>query len=41
VDLPRETSMTGEVVYQYAFDVANEIVTSKIREILGRQPFSF
>jgi hypothetical protein len=33
--------MTGEVVYLYAFDVANEIVTSKIREILGRQPFPF
>jgi hypothetical protein len=33
--------MNGEVVYLYAFDVANEIVTSKIGKILGQQPFPF
>jgi hypothetical protein len=33
--------MKGEVVYLYAFDVANEIVTSRVREILSEKPFSF
>jgi hypothetical protein len=30
--------MKGDVVYLYAFDVANEIVTARVREILSRQP---
>lgn len=30
--------MTGEVVYFYAFDVANEIATNRIATILGRRP---
>lgn len=30
--------MTGEVVYFYAFDVANEIATSRIASILGVRP---
>lgn len=30
--------MTGEVVYFYAFDVANEIVSSRIGTIMGQQP---
>jgi hypothetical protein len=33
--------MKGEVVYLYAFDVANEIVTARVREILARKPFPF
>lgn len=33
--------MKGEVVYLYAFDVANEITTSKVREILSEKPFPF
>src|SRR5262245_33318211 len=34
--------MKGEVVYLYAFDVANEIATKKITQILGRpaRPFA-
>src|SRR5262245_1522177 len=31
----------GEVVYLYAFDVANEIVTARVREILSRRPSPF
>jgi hypothetical protein len=31
--------MKGEVVYLYAFDVANEIVTEKVKEILASKPF--
>jgi hypothetical protein len=31
----------GEVVYLYAFDVAYEIVTSRVREILATKPFPF
>jgi hypothetical protein len=31
----------GEVVYQYAFDVANEIVTSEVRHILDKKTFPF
>jgi hypothetical protein len=33
--------MTGEVVYLFAFDVANEIVTAKVGEILSQTPFPF
>lgn len=33
--------MKGKVVYLYAFDVADEIRTSEIREILSRKPFPF
>jgi hypothetical protein len=33
--------MKGEVVYLYAFDVANEIVTSEVPEILGQKPMLF
>lgn len=33
--------MQGEVVYLYAFDVANEIMTSGIHQILARTPFAF
>lgn len=31
----------GEVDYLYAFDVANEINTSKVQEILSKKPFPF
>jgi hypothetical protein len=33
--------MKGEVVYLYAFDVANEIVTSKVQDILTARPVPF
>ena len=33
--------MKGEVVYLYAFDVANEIATEKVQEILASKPFHF
>jgi hypothetical protein len=33
--------MKGEVIYLYAFDVANEIITSRIQEILSEKPFPF
>ncbi len=33
--------MKGEVVYLYAFDVANEIVTARVREVLSEKPFPF
>jgi hypothetical protein len=33
--------MKGEVVYLYAFDVANEIVTQRVQEILSEKPFPF
>jgi hypothetical protein len=33
--------MKGEVVFLYAFDVANEIVTRKVQEILFQKPFPF
>ena len=33
--------MKGEVVYLYAFDVANEIVTPRVRDILSEKPFPF
>lgn len=33
--------MKGEVVYLYAFDVANEILTRRVQEILSEKPFPF
>jgi hypothetical protein len=33
--------MKGEVVYLYAFDVANEIIKPRVREILSQKPFPF
>jgi hypothetical protein len=33
--------MKGEVVYLYAFDVANEIIMSRVQEILSEKPFPF
>jgi hypothetical protein len=33
--------MKGEVVYLYAFDVAGEIITPRVREILSEKPFPF
>ena len=33
--------MKGEVVYLYAFDVANEILTPRVQEILSEKPFPF
>lgn len=33
--------MKGEVVYLHAFDVANEIVTAKVQEILSKKPVPF
>ena len=33
--------MKGEVVFLYAFDVANEIITSRVQEILSAKPFPF
>jgi hypothetical protein len=33
--------MKGRVVYLYAFDVANEIRTSEVREVLSQKPFPF
>jgi len=33
--------MRGEVVYLYAFDVANEIATEKVKDILANKPFPF
>jgi len=33
--------MKGEAVYLYAFDVANEILTPRISEILSEKPFPF
>src|SRR5882762_3851011 len=33
--------MTGEVVYLYAFDVANEIIKQRVQEILSEKPFPF
>jgi hypothetical protein len=33
--------MKGEVVYLYAFDVANEIMTSRVQAILSEKPFPF
>jgi len=33
--------MKGEVIYLYAFDVANEIMTQRVQEILSEKPFPF
>jgi hypothetical protein len=33
--------MKGEVVYLYAFDVANEIIKPRVQEILSEKPFPF
>lgn len=33
--------MKGEVVYLYAFDVANEIVVEQVQQILSEKPFAF
>ena len=33
--------MKGEAIYLYAFDVANEIITPRVREILSEKPFPF
>ncbi|HVU07310.1 MAG TPA: hypothetical protein VHG89_02065 [Verrucomicrobiae bacterium] len=33
--------MKGEVAYLYAFDVANEIITPRVQEILSERPFPF
>jgi hypothetical protein len=33
--------MKGTVVYLYAFDLANEIRTSQVREVLSQKPFPF
>jgi hypothetical protein len=36
-----EKALRGEVVYLYAFDVSNEIITERVREILSEKPFPF
>ena len=48
VELPRQRwpcpynkFMKGEVVYLYAFDVANEIAKQRVQEILSEKPFPF
>lgn len=33
--------MKGEVIYLYAFDVANEIITTRVQEILSEKPTPF
>jgi len=33
--------MKGEVIYLYAFDVANDIITPRVQEILSERPFPF
>jgi len=33
--------MRGEVIYLYAFDVANEIATSRVSEVLSCKPFPY
>src|SRR4051812_17300735 len=33
--------MKGEVIYLYAFDVANEIITTRVQEILSEKPVPF
>ena len=40
-DMKEEAPLKGEVVYLYAFDVANEIITPRVREILSEKPFPF
>jgi len=36
-----EKALKGEVIYLYAFDVANEILTRRVQEILSEKPFPF
>ena len=36
-----EKALKGEVVYLYAFDVANEIMTPRVHAILSEKPFPF
>jgi hypothetical protein len=36
-----EKALKGEVVYLYAFDVANEIITPRVQAILSEKPFPF
>ncbi|MEI2721981.1 MAG: hypothetical protein V9H26_00100 [Verrucomicrobiota bacterium] len=36
-----EKALKGEVVYLYAFDVANEIITTRVQDILSAKPFPF
>lgn len=38
---PARQALQGEVVYLYAFDVANEIITKRVQEILSEKPFPF
>ncbi len=38
---PNLIGMEGEVVYLYAFDVANEIIAPRVQEILSEKPFAF
>jgi hypothetical protein len=38
---PAVVNLAGEVVYLYAFDVANEIITPRVQEILSEKPFPF
>jgi hypothetical protein len=38
---PAQVGLTGEVVYLYAFDIANEVITSRVKEILSEKPFPF
>jgi len=33
--------MKGEVIYLYAFDVANEIITPRVQKIISERPFPF
>jgi hypothetical protein len=39
--LTKEQLVKGEVVYLYAFDVANEIRTAEIRQVLSQKPFPY
>src|SRR5215470_405316 len=39
--VPAAKALEGEVVYLYAFDVANEIITRRVQEILSEKPFPF
>jgi len=36
-----EKVLKGEVVYLYAFDVANEIITKRVQAVLSEKPFPF
>src|SRR5262245_45855320 len=41
VDSREGRAMKGEVVYLFAFDVAQEIVTRDVQEVLAAKPFPF